>query len=240
MYKIQSTITKLAHAQGFSVGGDYALYVLGVKAKYLPRMNHLRLYGTTLDIDKMIRTIDVLYGVDIIQKDIKPFVQKIYFKLRKHEDIRVYFSNVQNTFMYTKDVIVLSTDGVEVMMPGMYTNALETIHMAKRREMSLLHHAAILPDTLVHSWDYISSQIDYVRRGWKIHSNDMWRVYVGTDQETECAICQDSLEDDIRVKTVCGHVFHLECLKQWVTSGSGWKCPMCRSSRLLLYKNCVP
>ena len=249
-YKIHSTIAKLAHAQGYKLGGDYALYVLGVPSKYLPRMNHLRLYGTTLDIDKFIKTLDVLYGVEILQKDMKPFVQKIYFKLMgSYEKIHVYYSNVQESFLYSKDSIVLSSDGVEVMSTGSLSvlrpRAMHTFEMTKRRELSLMQtidgNVTLLPEAYVSSWDYISSQIDYIRVGWKIRPGDTWCIYINKDPDDNCTICQNSIQEDIRIKTACGHVFHYECLKQWVVSGDyGWKCPMCRSPRLILCKNCIP
>ena len=245
--KIHSTIAKLAHAQGFKVGGDYALYVLGVKARYLPRMNHLRFHGLSMDIDKLIKTLDVLYGVEILQKDMKPFVQKIYFKLKAHEHIHVYYSNVQESFMYSKDTIVLSGDGVEIMSQSTLSvlgpRAMHTLEMTKRRTMSLMQ---MVSEPYVSSWDYIESQIDYITAGWKIHPDDKWEMYTNKDpkepNDVECSICQNSLDEPTaRIKTACGHTFHYECLKQWVVSGEyGWKCPMCRSSKLILYKNCVP
>jgi len=256
-YKIHSTIAKLAHAQGFKVGGDYALYVLGVKRKYLPRMNHLRLFGLSMDIDKFIKTLDVLYGVEILQKDMKPFVQKIYFKLKaSQEKIHIYYSNVQESFIYSKDTILLSGDGIEVLSSSSLSvlgpKAMHMLEMTKRRELSLLQmvddSVTLLHERCVSSWDYIASQIDYIRAGWKIHPDDTWEIYVNKNKESsdfECSICQNSLEDvfneDVRIRTGCGHTFHYECLKQWVVSGDyGWKCPMCRSSKLILYKNCVP
>ena len=260
-YKVHSIIAKLAHAQGFKVGGDYALYVLGVKAKYLPRMNQLRLFGLSMDVDKFIKTLDVLYGVEILQKNMKPFVQKIYFKLKAQEKIHVYYSNVQDSFMYTKDTIVLSGDGVEVMPQSSLSilgpRAMDTLEMTKRRTVSLLQivdgGVTLLPETYMSSWDYISSQMDYVRAGWKIHPDDTWEIYINKNKESEvprnfeCSICQNSLDDvfngepTARIRTACGHTFHYECLKQWVVSGDyGWKCPMCRSSKLILYKDCVP
>lgn len=257
-YKIHSTIAKLAHAQGFKVGGDYALYVLGVKARYLPRMNHLRLFGLSMDIDKFIKTLDVLYGVEILQKNMKPFVQKIYFKLKaSQEKIHIYYSSLQESFIYSKDAIVLSGDGVEVMSPGtlnlLGARAMHTLEMTKRRELSLLQmvdgNITLLPETYVSSWDYITSQMDYIRAGWKIHPDDTWEIYINKNKvpsDFECSICQNSLEDVFNeeptwIKTGCGHTFHYECLKQWIVSGDyGWKCPMCRSSKLILYKNCVP
>lgn len=234
-YKIHSTIAKLAHAQGFKVGGDYALYVLGVKPKYLPRMNDLRLIGLSMDIDKLIKTLDVFYGVEILQNDVKPFVQKICFKLK---DVRVCYSNIQDSFMYSKDTIVLSGDGIEVMLPRLSVlgqRAMHTLEMTKRRELRLLQ----LSEMNVISWDYISSQIDYIRAGWKIHPDEKWEIYINRNQE--CSICQNSLDDMAYIRTACGHTFHYECLKQWVVSGDyDLKCPMCRSSNLILYKNCVP
>lgn len=238
MYKILSMVTKLAHAQGFKVGGDYALYVLGVKPRYLPRMRHIRLYGTTLDIDKLIKTLDVLYGVEILQKDMKPFMQKIYFRINK---INVYYSNLHDSFIYSKDAIVLSAEGIEVssgVMNVLGNRAMQTFEMTKKKELQMLG-GNMTPESYMGSWDYISSQIDYIRCGWKIRPDDNWEVYV--QEKGDCTICQNSVDDDVRVKTVCGHTFHLECLKQWVVSGDyGWKCPMCRSTKLILYKNCIP
>lgn len=235
-------IVKLANAQGFRVGGDYALYVLGVKATYLPRMHELRLYGTAIDIDKLVKTFDVLYGVEILQKDLKPFVHKIYFRLRPpHEKIHVYYTNVRDEFSYSKDAVVLSPDGIEVFHTTsvLGSKSMEIIEMTKRMQMTLLHHGSMVPQSYFASWEYIASQMDYVRRGWRIRQRDGWSVYV-CDLE-QCAICQNALDDTFCVKTVCGHTFHLECLKQWVVSGDACvRCPMCRSNRLILYENGVP
>ncbi len=250
LYKVNSTISKLAHAQGFKVGGDYALYVLGVSTKYLPRMNYIRLHGLTMDLDKFMKTLDVLYGVEIIQKDMKPFVQKIYFKL-KQENIYVYYSNVQEPIMYSKDAIVLSSDGIEVMTAGVLSvlgqRAMDTLEMTKRRNLSLLQmtecNVTLLPETYISPWDYISSQIEYIKAGWKIHRDDKWEMNTNNSTKESCSICQNSLDEDhcVGMKTFCGHTFHYECLKQWVISGEyGGKCPICRSSKLILYKNCVP
>lgn len=45
---------------------------------------------------------------------------------------------------------------------------------------------------------------------------------------TECSICLDKFADDIIVsQTPCNHVFHHECIKQWITTQTN-NCPMCR------------
>lgn len=242
MYNIQSKLVKLAHAQGFRVGGDYALYVLGVKARCLPRMHQLRLYGTALDIDKLIKTFDVLYGVDILQKDMKPFVHKIYFKLHPpYEKIHVYYTNVRDEFSFSKDAVVLSPDGIEVFHTAsvLGSRSMQTIEMTKKMQMSLLHHGSVVSESYFASWDYIASQMDYVKCGWRIRPGDKWSVYASDSEQ--CAICQNALDDIFCVKTVCQHTFHLECLKQWVVNGETCaRCPMCRSSRLILYENGVP
>lgn len=44
-----------------------------------------------------------------------------------------------------------------------------------------------------------------------------------TIETFHCAICRDTQMTDLGVVTVCGHVFHYECIEYW-----NQKCPLCR------------
>jgi hypothetical protein len=45
---------------------------------------------------------------------------------------------------------------------------------------------------------------------------------------TKCTICQDEYHNDNKVRELnCKHVFHLECIDQWLKEYS-YKCPQCR------------
>ena len=47
------------------------------------------------------------------------------------------------------------------------------------------------------------------------------------EDEFECLICLSPVEDGDRVGvTVCGHIFHQECLKQWIARKN--QCPLCK------------
>lgn len=53
--------------------------------------------------------------------------------------------------------------------------------------------------------------------------------------KTECTICkEDFLLSDVVVNLLCNHIFHLECIKNWISKkGEDYKCPNCN-------KNIVP
>merc|ERR1719245_963375 len=46
--------------------------------------------------------------------------------------------------------------------------------------------------------------------------------------EKKCAICLNEFEDgeDLRCLVHCSHVFHLECVDEWLKDNR--RCPMCR------------
>lgn len=44
----------------------------------------------------------------------------------------------------------------------------------------------------------------------------------------ECCICYNSYTDTACVLS-CNHEFHEECLRQWIHTGNGTKCPLCRT-----------
>lgn len=48
--------------------------------------------------------------------------------------------------------------------------------------------------------------------------------------ETECPICYCDFEDDEKVKKLkCGHIFHVDCIKEWLTKYNH-TCSVCNSS----------
>lgn len=53
-------------------------------------------------------------------------------------------------------------------------------------------------------------------------------------EEAECAICLSEFVEGEGIKVLgeCNHVFHVQCIQQWLNSHSS--CPTCRSSCLLL------
>ncbi|EJK71799.1 hypothetical protein THAOC_06726, partial [Thalassiosira oceanica] len=49
------------------------------------------------------------------------------------------------------------------------------------------------------------------------------------DESFECTICISPVDDGDQVGvTVCGHIFHSECLKQWVARKN--QCPLCKAA----------
>lgn len=49
------------------------------------------------------------------------------------------------------------------------------------------------------------------------------------NNEENCPICRDQLNDGDGIKTECGHNFHKDCIVAWIRSGQRqrYKCPMC-------------
>ena len=47
-------------------------------------------------------------------------------------------------------------------------------------------------------------------------------------QFPECIICLTPLQSNLVTPTVCGHVFHEDCLRNWRNKGNNDKCPICK------------
>lgn len=59
-------------------------------------------------------------------------------------------------------------------------------------------------------------------------------------EEEECAICQEIHDDDVIIKTECGHSFHKKCLGLWCNTGASdadKTCPICRANIATLCDN---
>ncbi|KAH7538331.1 putative RING-H2 finger protein ATL50 [Ziziphus jujuba] len=54
------------------------------------------------------------------------------------------------------------------------------------------------------------------------------------EEECVCIVCMNCIErnHEVRVPSVCCHVFHKECLDGWIGQGQGITCPICRSNLL--------
>jgi hypothetical protein len=53
------------------------------------------------------------------------------------------------------------------------------------------------------------------------------------EEEEECAICQERHDDDVIIKTGCGHSFHKKCLRLWCNTratDADKTCPICRAN----------
>jgi hypothetical protein len=51
----------------------------------------------------------------------------------------------------------------------------------------------------------------------------------GTEEEEECSICLEQFEDGEELAVPgCGHLFHPDCLKEWVKTDTQMRCPVCR------------
>ena len=60
------------------------------------------------------------------------------------------------------------------------------------------------------------------------------------EEEEECAICQEIHDDDVIIKTDCGHSFHKKCLGLWCNtraSDADKTCPICRANIAALCDN---
>lgn len=61
-------------------------------------------------------------------------------------------------------------------------------------------------------------------------------------EEEECAICQERHDDDVIIKTECGHSFHKKCLGRWCNTptDASKTCPICRANIAALCENIKP
>lgn len=53
----------------------------------------------------------------------------------------------------------------------------------------------------------------------------------------DCSVCYNTMENQEIVALHCGHIFHHVCLQQWITTGRGQTCPLCRS-RIIQCDSC--
>lgn len=62
-----------------------------------------------------------------------------------------------------------------------------------------------------------------------------WRDNVPYCYNDECAICLESFSDGIlsRVLTACNHVYHKDCIDEWLSKGE-YCCPICRNPTFAL------
>ena len=51
----------------------------------------------------------------------------------------------------------------------------------------------------------------------------------------ECAICFESLDNNLIASVSCGHIFHEKCLKLWIKQNHS-VCPLCRSDASITVK----
>jgi hypothetical protein len=51
--------------------------------------------------------------------------------------------------------------------------------------------------------------------------------------QPECSICLDTIIDDSKTLD-CSHIFHHQCIKNWVDESLKFTCPLCRSGMITL------
>lgn len=50
------------------------------------------------------------------------------------------------------------------------------------------------------------------------------------EEEEECTICLEAFQHRETIKELpCGHRYHCECLKSWLTTSATPTCPLCRA-----------
>lgn len=64
--------------------------------------------------------------------------------------------------------------------------------------------------------------------------NDYINIYMNTEDtniNTKCCICLEDMKlNDYIGQLNCNHVFHINCIKEWVLSNNDKRCPLCRES----------
>lgn len=51
-----------------------------------------------------------------------------------------------------------------------------------------------------------------------------------TELKDDCSICYYPFESSETIELNCKHLFHKQCLKQWIDRGRGVSCPLCRAT----------
>lgn len=52
----------------------------------------------------------------------------------------------------------------------------------------------------------------------------------GTQMQPECAICLDLMHPEVITTTICGHIFHTECIRRWLQADT--RCPVCLTEQV--------
>ncbi|XP_073056404.1 uncharacterized protein [Primulina eburnea] len=66
-------------------------------------------------------------------------------------------------------------------------------------------------------------------RSSKLALSDHLSLRFALDMERKCSICQEEYEtDDETGNLICGHSFHIDCIKQWLVQKNA--CPICKTA----------
>lgn len=91
----------------------------------------------------------------------------------------------------------------------------------RRREQDLENQEKVLTieelDRLAPKFQYIT-----IEKPKPVATNGDITIIV----DDLCAVCIDEIKDSVR-KLPCGHIFHSQCIEQWLTTHHA-SCPMCK------------
>eukprot|EP00403_Amphidinium_massartii_P032336 CAMPEP_0178445558 /NCGR_PEP_ID=MMETSP0689_2-20121128/40251_1 /TAXON_ID=160604 /ORGANISM="Amphidinium massartii, Strain CS-259" /LENGTH=220 /DNA_ID=CAMNT_0020070157 /DNA_START=324 /DNA_END=987 /DNA_ORIENTATION=- len=77
--------------------------------------------------------------------------------------------------------------------------------------------------------EYSESLFDDMREG-RNAGGEIEMTALGDSEAPECSICSEAFGPDVPIKrTPCGHLFHKECLGNWL-GNYGRSCPLCREN----------
>jgi Ring finger domain len=61
-------------------------------------------------------------------------------------------------------------------------------------------------------------------------SGKRFRFFGGNGDEDICVICTDPLANGKEIfTTICGHKYHVDCIKDWCSRSQNCKCPLCNA-----------
>lgn len=94
----------------------------------------------------------------------------------------------------------------------------------------------VTPDsTLINPWFHTEIVIRIVTNNIpNKHKFEFNLNEINDSSQVECSICLNEFKDkEIIIKTKCTHLFHHDCMKQWLKMKTS--CPFCRTPQCLLH-----
>lgn len=77
-----------------------------------------------------------------------------------------------------------------------------------------------------NAWD-ICGRIDKRVRSWRLNKH-LKEHLINSDSQEECSICLESYQErDKIVQLTCNHIFHKDCIREWLQIKQN-NCPLCR------------